>query len=405
MACDRIRRDGTAIGLIFGIGFGVFASQAAFADKAPIRYGPAPDGYYGSAPVSAGSVAPRQTVASIAPSGGRRTEFRYPDQPHVVYGGGQGPRSAGSTAPPIAFSSSTTAVSVDAAKAAVPTAAPAPRDPALSAGAFDARAAAMSVQPIPAPQPQPTRAVSRSKDASLFESTRVGKPYQINGQWYEPTEDPDYDETGTASWYGPGFHGKPTATGEIFDENAMTAAHPTLPIPSLVQVINLETGQEIVVRVNDRGPFIDNRIIDLSKRAADVLGFKAQGHAPVRVRYLGPAPTLPGAAGVRVAEAQPLTRQVAQPVPVQTTPVAPPMAPSYGGHFVQVGSFSDLANARALHDRLVGQFPVDVVSARVNGADFFRVMVGPAMDETEAQRLQQQLVSAGLSRGLVVAAR
>ena len=111
---------------------------------------------------------------------------------------------------------------------------------------------------------------------------KVGSPYQIKGVWYYPKEDINYSETGIASWYGPNFHGKKTANGEIFDQNEVSAAHRTLPMPSVVQVTNLVNGRSMVIRVNDRGPFAHGRIIDLSKRAAQLLGFKRQGTARVR---------------------------------------------------------------------------------------------------------------------------
>ncbi|MEK9967791.1 MAG: septal ring lytic transglycosylase RlpA family protein, partial [Ferrovibrio sp.] len=119
---------------------------------------------------------------------------------------------------------------------------------------------------------------------------KVGNPYQINGVWYYPKEDPNYDETGIGSWYGDQFHNKVTANGEIFDMNEVTAAHPTLPMPSLVRVTNMENGRSIVVRVNDRGPYVNGRVIDLSRRSAQLLGYDRQGTAKVRVQYVGPAP-------------------------------------------------------------------------------------------------------------------
>jgi rare lipoprotein A len=114
------------------------------------------------------------------------------------------------------------------------------------------------------------------------------KPYQVNGRWYTPRAQPDYDETGIASWYGAAHHGRPTSTGEIFDQWAISAAHKTLPIPCVVQVTNLANGKSLRVRVNDRGPFVDGRIIDLSHGAAERLGFDRQGVTRVRVRYVGP---------------------------------------------------------------------------------------------------------------------
>lgn len=117
-------------------------------------------------------------------------------------------------------------------------------------------------------------------------SYKVGKPYTIGGITYVPREDYNYDETGIASWYGPGFHGRYTANGETYDQTQLTAAHHTLPMPSLVRVTNLDNGKSIVVRINDRGPFAQSRILDMSERAATLLDFKRQGTAKVRVQIL-----------------------------------------------------------------------------------------------------------------------
>lgn len=132
---------------------------------------------------------------------------------------------------------------------------------------------------------------SADKDASdtAESQTMIGKPYKVGGRWYHPKEDKDYDKTGMASWYGPKFHGRSTANGEKFDQHSLTAAHPTLPLPSYVRVTVENSGRSAVVRVNDRGPFSSERIIDVSKAAAKELGFINAGHAKVRVEYLGPA--------------------------------------------------------------------------------------------------------------------
>ncbi len=116
---------------------------------------------------------------------------------------------------------------------------------------------------------------------------KIGQPYQVNGQWYYPEMVDRFEEVGVASWYGQPFHGRKTANGEIYDMHGMTAAHPTLPLPSLARVTNLENNRSVVVRINDRGPFAKNRIIDLSRRAAWELGFKDQGTTRVEVVYLG----------------------------------------------------------------------------------------------------------------------
>ncbi|MEC9342739.1 MAG: septal ring lytic transglycosylase RlpA family protein [Pseudomonadota bacterium] len=117
----------------------------------------------------------------------------------------------------------------------------------------------------------------------------VGKPYQVRGKWYHPAEDPGYSAVGMASWYGPNFHGRLTANGEIFDQYALTAAHPTMPLPSYARVTNLDNGSSMIVRVNDRGPFAHGRVIDLSARAARMLGYDKDGVANVKVDYVGKA--------------------------------------------------------------------------------------------------------------------
>ncbi|WP_374570702.1 septal ring lytic transglycosylase RlpA family protein [Phenylobacterium sp.] len=154
---------------------------------------------------------------------------------------------------------------------------------------------------------------------------KVGKPYQVGGIWYVPREDPNYDKRGVASWYGDQFQNQKTANGEIFDKNQLSAAHPTLPLPSIVEVTNLENGRSIRVRVNDRGPFVGGRIIDLSHEAARELGYDRQGLAKVRVRYVGPAP-LKGERSARMEEEA--WRAAAPTSPPPAAPaVVPPIAP------------------------------------------------------------------------------
>ena len=132
----------------------------------------------------------------------------------------------------------------------------------------------------------PENKVSVPPNAGVY---KIGNPYQIGGTWYYPHEQPDYDETGIASWYGPGFYGHPTADGEVFDAESLTAAHRTLPLPVNVRVTNLENGASLVLRVNDRGPFAKSRVIDVSERAAKLLGFYGAGTARVRVTYISRA--------------------------------------------------------------------------------------------------------------------
>ncbi|MGU3576739.1 septal ring lytic transglycosylase RlpA family protein [Brucellaceae bacterium C25G] len=119
---------------------------------------------------------------------------------------------------------------------------------------------------------------------------QVGKPYKVRGKWYKPKEDPNYKKTGRASWYGDAFHGRLTANGEIYDMHHLTAAHPTMPLPSYARVTNLANGSSLIVRVNDRGPYSNDRIIDLSKQAADMLDYTHHGTVNVKVEYIGRAP-------------------------------------------------------------------------------------------------------------------
>lgn len=119
---------------------------------------------------------------------------------------------------------------------------------------------------------------------------QVGKPYMVGGRMYFPHEEPNYDKTGYASWYGGDDHGRETANGEVYDKGTLSAAHPTLPIPSYARVTNLENGRSVLVRINDRGPYVGNRLVDVSERAAQLLGFQSKGLSHVRLQYVGPAP-------------------------------------------------------------------------------------------------------------------
>ena len=219
------------------------------------------------------------------------------------------------------------------------------------------------------------------------------RPYQIRGQWYRPAEQPGYDETGTASWYGDQFNGRPTATGERFDMHALTAAHKTLPLPGLVEVTNLTNGRRIVVRVNDRGPFVDGRIIDLSRGSAEALGMLQAGVADVRVRYLGLAPRLGGGATLQYAQAAP---SAATPYPV-----AAPFDGS-GAYWIQAGAFSDRGAARRVAQRLGERATVDIEAG--GSQALFRVLVGPWPDANAAEHARQAVIARGYADALLISA-
>jgi len=166
---------------------------------------------------------------------------------------------------------------------------------------------------------------AQGQPSSRYSGYKVGQPYQVRGVWYTPKEQPNYDEIGIASWYGEQFHNRYTADGEVFDMTLPSAAHTTLPLPSLVEVTNLANGKRLIVRVNDRGPFVDGRVIDLSKEAAAELGFVTAGVTKVRVRYVGRASD-PGGMSARqqVASAAPAPAPQTAKAPAQ--PAAQPAA-------------------------------------------------------------------------------
>lgn len=286
-------------------------------------------------------------------------------------------------------------------------------------------------QDAPAPAASAPSAPRAEEGTAWLERERVGPPYEANGQWYVPTPEPGYAETGTASWYGPQFHGQRTASGEVFDQEALSAAHPTLPIPSLVQVTNLENGREVIVRVNDRGPFVGQRLIDLSRGAAEVLGFEAQGHARVHVRYLGPAPrrvnadgsmaapsprSPPPAAPMRSEEEGPASLLPPAPAsagvalagaPVEETPYTPAPATyaapaAMDGYFVQVGAYSDLSNAHRVRDEVGAAGPVVVDIRQTAAGELFRVRVGP-LNHEEAEAARRHLASLGYGETILAA--
>lgn len=162
-------------------------------------------------------------------------------------------------------------------------------------------------------------------DPVLHAHQTVGNPYTVMGTTYTPAHNPAYDMVGNASWYGDKFHGKMTASGEAFDKKAMTAAHKTLPLNSLVVVTNLTTGQSVTVRINDRGPFVGNGVIDLSEAAASAVGYGAAVRGPFRVQYAGAVPV--NKAAPKTAAAMPM--QAPSIMPQISLPKAPIAAPKY----------------------------------------------------------------------------
>ena len=258
----------------------------------------------------------------------------------------------------------------------------------------------------------------------------VGQPYQVAGRWFTPQEQPDYDRKGTASWYGEAFNRRKTSNGEWFDMTRLTAAHATLPLPSYVKVTNLENGQDVIVRVNDRGPFVDTRVIDLSKQAAAMLDFQRRGKAKVRVQYIGPAPLndngshlvamnkelgkgtplrrmiasadrsrgrMP-AADIQVAEAR-TKRQAEKPQVVAFARPKIEMPPPQSGiepsYFIQVGSFADPANAERARAQFASVWPVQFIELSGTAGTVYRVRLGPISDRVDADTALEGAVASG----------
>lgn len=266
--------------------------------------------------------------------------------------------------------------------------------------------------------------------------SRYGNPdtYEVFGQRYQVMTDArDYVERGIASWYGPDFHGKRASNGDIYDMYQMTAAHKTLPLPCYVEVRNLQNGRQAVVRVNDRGPFKDNRIIDLSYAAARKLGIWERGTGLVEVRVINaghpvipPGRVLVRAEPTRVVtpvapqpESTPATARLENAAPPEIARNIPPPdeemlaiaanrsadAPlaTVPAYFLQVGAFSERANAEGLRQRLAARLPnVRVDPAETGGAAVYRVQIGPFTTVEASDSAVRTLREFGLSHHRIV---
>jgi len=305
----------------------------------------------------------------------------------------------------------------------------------LSATALALSAAACtSTRPAPPPKPPEDHTVAVPPSAGVY---KVGQPYQVDNVWYYPREQPDYDETGIASWYGPTFYGKPTANGELYDGNKLTAAHKTLPLPVNVRVTNLDNGKSLVVRVNDRGPFARGRIIDLSKRAAELLDVVQTGTARVRITYLAradlnggaPPPETPPA----IASALPAAptnkvdtaalgivpgAAVAPPARVASLPTPAPIpaamfadtqptgqvtrvpVPAETRLYIQLGAFSRMENAKALLNKVGGDLRISTLQR--GGQTLYRVRSAPLASVPDADAALARITGAGANDAHIV---
>ena len=236
------------------------------------------------------------------------------------------------------------------------------------------------------------------------------KPYEIGGRWYYPKAQPDYDQVGLASWYGAAEHNHHTADGEIFDQYGLSAAHKTLPLPSIVEVTNLANGKKLRVRLNDRGPFVDGRLIDLSRGAAEKLGFDRQGVAKVRVRYIGAAPPL-AVDGLMQAQLTPRHAVIAPLTPAPVLSAAPasaeaaadePAATEESDYRVQIGAYASLTDATRAAAQLGEGVRYMIEPMERQGGGQYRVVLGGFLDEDDALAAQLRYNAAGFSDARVL---
>lgn len=259
----------------------------------------------------------------------------------------------------------------------------------------------------------------------------LGAPYQVAGVWYRPRENPSYDRVGIASWYGELFQGRRTANGEIYDMDRLSAASPTLPLPVYARVTNLENRRSIIVRVNDRGPYASDRIMDVSRRSAEALGFRERGTARVRVQYLGRAPLngddsyerryLASQGWAHVASNRAAPARPREPVAVSSIDQTPslrwqastrpqarfepaPIQPAKraGGVVIQAGSFRNEDNAERARSTLGAIAAVEVASIDGARGRFFRVRLGPFASEQDAAAALSRVTEAGYGGARIV---
>ena len=238
---------------------------------------------------------------------------------------------------------------------------------------------------------------------------KVGKPYKINGQWFYPAVDYQYDEVGIASWYGPNFHGKKTANGEIFNQNAVSAAHKTLPIPSIVIVTNLENNKKLEIRINDRGPFVRGRIIDLSKKAAEKLDIIKTGTAKVRVQILEHESRAVALEGLDFQKTKYVTPAKTEKIVKKSLDENTNLSPrknkneiiSTNKLIIQVGAFNNSDNANKLLNKLTG-FKAFIKKEFIKNNLFYRVRIGPFNNIDNAKNVLRKLLLKGFNTSKIL---
>ncbi len=240
---------------------------------------------------------------------------------------------------------------------------------------------------------------------------KVGKPYKVAGKVYRPEANPNYDQTGLASWYGSQFHGRKTANGDIFNMNGLTAAHTTLPMPSYVRVTNLANGRWLILKINDRGPFVGNRLIDVSRRAAQLLGFEKKGVTRIRVQAVdGPSGKLPPQTYVK---RHPKIRKI----PVKAVKIKPVVQQVLAEEentinnknmaegkkiYVQIGAYADKRNAVRVVDTINNMSNTKIDKVDINGQNLYRVRIGPQPTIEFAENILGKILSLGHNTARII---
>lgn len=266
-----------------------------------------------------------------------------------------------------------------------------------------------TMQPIPDPPAGRRGGGRRGFDRAEWERVNgvngTLRPYTVAGTTYRPRHQPDYQEEGVATWYGPGFHGRRTASGETFDQNGLSVAHRTLPMGSMVEVTNLDNGRSARLRVNDRGPFAHSRILDVSRGGARELGFLERGSARVRVRFVEGDEDRSLLARAAVGTVEVITAPVRLATAVAAAPfraVGALVDNDDDGWAVQGGAFAERANAERLAERLRSAGEVRIHDMQTDGRRLYRVLVGGFDSEAAAAGALPRLAALGVPQARVV---
>jgi rare lipoprotein A len=274
-----------------------------------------------------------------------------------------------------------------------------------------------------------------SSDSRYRGHYKVGSPYKVKGQWYYPKKNEYHDEVGMASWYGigDGFHGKMTANGDKYNHQALTAAHRTLPLPSVVRVTNLDNNQSVILMVNDRGPFSKKRVIDVSAKAADKLKMKGKGVAKVRVQYLQHEtkqllahlglPEKEGAytckskdhaenyikqANDKLAKNNKSTQVASRGEAIHSAITKfganQTFIPGENDIFIQLGSYNSKKNAVEVAQKYSKLAATDVTAVKSGKADLYNVRLGPIRDRTDATNLLAKVIALGNNKATIIPA-